>query len=57
MAISLTKLWIKKLRLKAIALNQDHDIEKIILDSAKKVEKEVCIKFINKSNKMLFELK
>jgi hypothetical protein len=56
MAISLCKNSIKKARLRALALNLDADVEQIIKDSAKKIEKQSCVNFINKSNKLLFEL-
>jgi hypothetical protein len=38
-AISVCKNWIKKARLRAVALNQDEDVEKIVMESSKKVEK------------------
>ena len=55
-AISVCKRQIKKARLRALALNLDADVEQIIKDSAKKIEKQVCVNFINKSNQLLFEL-
>jgi capsule polysaccharide modification protein KpsS len=53
-AIGLTKTLIKRERLRALALNQPIDLDKVIKSSFMSLKKSICLNFIKASNELLF---
>ena len=46
----ITKIKIKRERLRSVILNQDVDLDAVIKKSFMEIKKDVCVNFINKSN-------